>query len=72
MTGGSKDTYELADKMSNAWLNFAKTGNPNASGLPEWKPFDTQKGATMIFNNKCEIKYNHDKELLNIIDSNNR
>ena len=72
MTGGSKDTYELADKMSNAWLNFAKTGNPNVAGLPDWKPFDTQKGATMIFNNKCEIKYNHDKELLNIIDSNNR
>lgn len=70
MTGGSKDTYELADKMSNAWLNFAKTGNPNVAGLPDWKPFDTQKGATMIFNNKCEIKYNHDKELLNIIDSN--
>ena len=72
MTGKDKSTYELADKMSSAWLNFAKTGNPNASGLPEWKPFDTQKGATMIFNNKCEIKYNHDKELLNIIDSNNR
>jgi len=70
MTGGSKSTYELADKMSNAWLNFAKTGNPNVFELPDWKPFDTQKGATMIFNNKCEIKYNHDKELLNIIDSN--
>jgi len=70
MTGGSKSTYELADKMSNAWVNFAKTGNPNVFELPDWKPFDTQKGATMIFNNKCEIKYNHDKELLNIIDSN--
>jgi len=70
MTGGSEATYELADKMSNAWLNFAKTGNPNVTGLPDWKPYDPQKGSTMIFNNKCEIKYNHDKELLNIIDSN--
>ena len=70
MTGGSKSAYKLADYMSSAWLNFARTGNPNVAGLPDWKPYDTQKGAVMIFNNKCEIKYNHDKELLNVIDSN--
>jgi len=26
----------LADVMSTYWVNFAKTGNPNGSGLPEW------------------------------------
>ena len=70
MTGGSKSAYKLADYMSSAWLNFARTGNPNVAGLPDWKPYDSQKGVVMIFNNKCEIKYNHDKELLNVIDSN--
>ena len=70
MTGGSKSAYKLADYMSSAWLNFARTGNPNVAGLPDWKPYDSQKGAVMILNNKCEIKYNHDKELLNVIDSN--
>jgi len=69
MTGGGEAAYALADKMSSAWINFAKTGNPNTTGLPDWKPFDPQKGATMIFNNQCEIKYNHDKELLNIVNS---
>jgi para-nitrobenzyl esterase len=69
MTGGGEAAYALADKMSSAWINFATTGNPNTAGLPDWKPFDPQKGATMIFNNQCEIKYNHDKELLNIVNS---
>ncbi len=34
MTGGGKDAYILAAKMSSAWVNFATTGDPNAPGLP--------------------------------------
>lgn len=67
MTGGGADACALANLMSNAWLNFARTGNPNADGLPQWEPYTAEKGATMIFNNTCEIKYNHDKELLDLV-----
>jgi para-nitrobenzyl esterase len=66
MTGGGKDAYALADKVSSAWLNFARTGNPNAKGLPEWPKYTPENGATMIFDNKCELKNSHDKELLAI------
>lgn len=30
------DDRKLSDLMMSYWTNFAKTGNPNASGLPEW------------------------------------
>ena len=64
MTGGGKEAYLLADKMSQSWINFAKTGNPNHAGLPKWEIYDAKKGATMFFDNTCEVKYNHDAALL--------
>ena len=67
MTGGGKAAQVLADKMSSAWRNFARTGNPNTEGLPEWEPYTADKGATMIFDNDCGMKYNHDKELLEVV-----
>jgi para-nitrobenzyl esterase len=67
MTGGDKPAYVLADKMSSAWLNFAKTGNPNHAGLPKWETYSAEKGATMFFDNDCTIKYHHDKELMELI-----
>ena len=69
MTGGTKNAYILADKISSAWLNFAKTGDPNVQSLPQWEPYTTEQGATMFFNDICEIRYNHDKELLDIVRS---
>lgn len=67
MTGGGKEAAELAGIMSRAWINFARTGNPNTENLPEWPSFDRDGGATMIFGSKCEVKYNHDKELMDFI-----
>ena len=29
---------KLADLIESYWTNFAKTGNPNAGGLPQWPP----------------------------------
>ena len=67
MTGGGEEAFALADKMSQAWINFARTGNPNAECLPQWPAYNPEEGAMMIFDNKCEIKYNHDKELMEFI-----
>ncbi len=67
MTGGGKDAYVLADKMSSSWINFAKTGNPNHSTLPKWMPYTSKNGETMFFDIKCEIRHHHDKELLDLV-----
>jgi para-nitrobenzyl esterase len=67
-TGNSKEAWELSDKMSSAWLNFAKTANPNVEGkLPEWKAYTAENGVTMYFDNKCRIVNNHDRELMHFI-----
>jgi para-nitrobenzyl esterase len=53
VVGDGQDRYALADKMSAAWVAFARSGNPNHKGLPNWDPFTADKRATMIFNNEC-------------------
>ena len=69
MTGGTPGAYQLAEKMSSAWLNFARNGNPNTPDLPNWEPYTTFRGATMIFDENCNIKYHHDRDLIEIVNS---
>jgi para-nitrobenzyl esterase len=55
MTGMGQDRYALENKMSAAWAAFARTGNPNHKGLPNWPKFNATQRATMIFNNECKV-----------------
>jgi para-nitrobenzyl esterase len=55
MTVSGQDRYELAARMSSAWVAFARTGNPNHAGLPKWAPYDNTRRATMIFNDQCKL-----------------
>jgi para-nitrobenzyl esterase len=49
MTGNGPEAVQLASLMSDTWIAFARTGNPNHKGLPEWRPFDLSKRPTMSF-----------------------
>ena len=69
MTGGGIQAHALADRVSKAWIHFAKTGNPNHSGLPEWPAYTPENTATMHFDLNCEVKPQLDKELFELISS---
>jgi para-nitrobenzyl esterase len=55
MTGVGKERYALADRMSAAWVAFARTGNPQHPGLPDWPPFNAAQRPTMVFDNDCKL-----------------
>lgn len=46
---------QLANRMHNAWIAFARTGNPNTPALPHWPTYDTDHRATMLFNEECRV-----------------
>lgn len=40
---------EVAAMMNAYWANFARTGNPNGKGLPEWSVYDPKKEEVFEF-----------------------
>jgi para-nitrobenzyl esterase len=55
ITGKGADRYALQNQMMGAWHAFMQTGNPNHSGLPQWKPYDAKDHPTMIFDKQCRL-----------------
>lgn len=62
ITGGGEKAYILADRMSKAWAAFAHTGNPNHPGLPSWPKYDAKSGPVMVFDDRCEVLLDPDRE----------
>jgi len=39
----------LSDSMMNAWVNFARTGDPNGANAPAWQPYDASSDTYLEF-----------------------
>jgi para-nitrobenzyl esterase len=67
-TGGTADARALATTMSRALVAFARTGNPNHAGMPQWAPFSATGRATMVFENeRVSVKADPDREARRLI-----
>jgi len=54
--GNAPALKPLATKASDAWVAFARSGDPNTKGLPHWPAYDATTRATMIFDEKSRIE----------------
>ena len=43
LAAASAPDRKVADQMSSYWVNFARSGDPNGSGLPKWAPHEPGK-----------------------------
>src|SRR5690242_2936163 len=53
MTGNTPEARDLAARVSDAWVSFARKGDPNHPGLPAWPKYDAERVPTMVFDAKC-------------------
>ena len=55
LTGGGQEAMALADKISDAWIAFARSGDPNTKKLPHWPAFNATDRPTMVFDNVSQV-----------------
>lgn len=53
--GTGTDAADLAATMSGMCIAFARTGRPDARGLPEWPVYDLSRRATMLFDTSTRV-----------------
>ena len=68
--GGGNRPYRLSMKMSEALVNFMKTGKPSARKLPEWLPYTPDDGNVMILDDKSYMTTDIDKNARKIVENN--
>lgn len=54
-TGGTAEARTLAGRMADAWIAFARTGDPNHKGLPRWPAVTTGAMPNLLFDAKCAV-----------------
>jgi para-nitrobenzyl esterase len=51
--GAMPGARKLSHRMQEAWLAFAKTGQPGHAGVPFWPAYDTNKRQAMALGRRC-------------------
>lgn len=66
-TGGGAEVDRVTAMTSQALINFARTGDPNGAGVPNWPKFTKTKPATLILDAKPWVGVGHDAELVPLL-----
>jgi len=66
--GPTPRDWELSKTMSACWTRFAKTGDPNGDGLPEWPAYEAATDRYMEFGDTVEAKAGLHKAACDLFD----
>lgn len=60
-------TEHVQDTLCGAFVNFARTGNPNGEHVPHWEAVTPENYATMVIDIRSETRFGHDRALMDIL-----
>lgn len=60
-------TEKLEQEVFNAWVSFARTGDPNHPGLARWPEYEEKKHSVMVFDRESGARDDFDRELINAV-----
>ena len=69
LVGPGEQPEIVARQMSDAWLAFARAGNPNAASLPNWPAYTAERRATMLFDVESRVADDPNAEVRKILQS---
>ena len=69
LVGPGPQPEALAKQMSDAWLAFARTGNPDAKSIPHWPPYTEERRSTMTFDVKSHVIEDPNAEVRKVFQS---
>lgn len=55
LTGDGPEAHAMAEIMSETYIAFARTGNPNNPKIPHWPAYDLARRSTMAFDLKPHV-----------------
>ena len=62
-TSGAPGARELAARIADTWIAFARTGRPDNPAIPVWPAYGRKDRATMVFDNDCQVAHDPGRDI---------
>jgi len=56
IVGTGPESVAMSNTMSDAFIAFARSGDPNGGSLPKWEPYTLPRRQTMVFDNTSRME----------------